>query len=178
MAPREALGWLGRIVAWLVILGACAVLAVAVVIPRVAGATPYSVLTGSMQPTFPPGSLVVVRPGEEIAVGSVITYQLESGKPAVATHRVVATGINAKGEEQYRTQGDANGAPDPEWVRAVQIRGEVWYSVPYLGHVNNALNGEERQMLVYAVAAALLGYAAFMATSTARDMARSRRRPT
>lgn len=166
--------WVGQILAWLVILLVVAVLAVAVVIPRIAGATPYTVLTGSMQPELPPGTLVVVKPvdADEIAVGSVITYQLESGKATVVTHRVVGQGFNGKGEVQLRTQGDANDTPDQEWVRPVQIKGEVWYSVPLLGHVNNWLTGEERQVAVYVVAALLLGYAAFMLTSAARDRVR------
>ena len=59
---RAVLTFVGRTLAWLVILGAVAVLLVAVVVPRVAGATPYTVLTGSMAPAYPPGTLVVVRP--------------------------------------------------------------------------------------------------------------------
>lgn len=173
---RGPLGWVGQVLAWLVILVVVAVLAVAVVIPRIAGATPYTVLTGSMQPELPPGTLVVVKPvePEDISVGSVITYQLESGKAAVVTHRVVAQGFNGKGELQFRTQGDANDVPDEEWVRPVQIKGEEWYSVPLLGHVNNWLTGEERQVAVYVVAALLLGYAGFMVTSAARDRLRKR----
>ncbi len=59
--------------------------------PRLGGATPYTVLTSSMEPEYPPGTLVVVRPVpiEEIGIGDVITYQLESGEPTVVTHRVV-----------------------------------------------------------------------------------------
>lgn len=163
--------------AWIVILVVVAILAVAVVIPRIAGATPYTILTGSMRPELPPGTLVVVKPVDvdEIGAGSLITYQLESGKPTVATHRVVSQGINAKGEVQFQTQGDANDAPDQDWVKPVQVKGEKWYSVPYLGHLNNILTGKERQMAVYVVAALLLGYAAFMFTAALRDRSRRRR---
>jgi len=83
-----------RAVSWVVLLGATALVTLAVLVPRVAGATPYTVLTGSMSPAYPPGTLVVVRPVDlaDVRVGDVVTYQLRSGEPAVATHRVVGVG--------------------------------------------------------------------------------------
>ncbi|GAA3542101.1 signal peptidase I [Nocardioides daeguensis] len=169
-------GWLGRVAAWLVILGVCAVLSVTVLIPRLAGATPYTVLTSSMTPDLPPGTLVVVRPqpASEIGLGDIITFQLESGKAPVATHRVVAVSNTPDGEPIFRTQGDANDAPDQAWVRPVQIKGRAWYVVPYLGHLNNLLTGRQRQMGVYLVAGALSAYAAYMFASAL--LGRSRRK--
>jgi signal peptidase len=172
--PRSALGWLGQLLAWMVILAVTTMLVVTVGIPRIAGATPYTVLTGSMSPGMPPGTLVVVRPADQIGIGEVVTYQLESGKPAVVTHRVVSVAPGADGKTMFQTQGDANDVPDESWVSEDQIRGVRWYSVPFLGHVNNLLTGKERQMAVYAVAALLLGYAGAMLAGSLRDR---RRRP-
>lgn len=176
MNLRRVATWTVRVAAWTVILGIAAVLAVAVLVPRVGGATPYTVLTGSMAPTYPPGSLVVVRPvdPESIRTGDVITYQLESGQPAVVTHRVVSQGFAGDGEVVLHTKGDANEDPDPKPVREVQVKGEVWYSVPYLGYVNNLLSGRERQLGVYAAAAGLLGYALLSFVGAARDTRRTR----
>ena len=86
------LGWCRRLAAWLVVGASLAALVVGVLLPRMAGATPYTVLTGSMTPNLPPGTLVVVRPVDAGTIGtdSVITYQLASGEPEVVTHRVVA----------------------------------------------------------------------------------------
>jgi len=158
---RPVLGWVSQVVSWLVILGICAVLAAAVLVPRLAGATPYTVLTGSMRPDLPPGTLVVVKPiaAEEIRSGDVITYQLESGKPTVVTHRVIAVGSDLTGKPAFTTQGDANDAPDAEPVRPVQVKGRLWYSVPYLGHVNSWFTGHQRQWGVYAAAGGLALYA-------------------
>jgi len=174
MTPRHVVTWTVQVAAWLVILGVAAVLAASVLVPRIGGATPYTVLTGSMEPTYPPGSLVVVRPvePESIHPGDAITYQLESGKPAVVTHRVVSQGVDGAGEIVFGTQGDANEDPDPRLVRPVQIKGEVWYSMPYLGHVSNLLNGRERQLGVYAVAAGLAGYALLSFAGAIRDRRR------
>lgn len=165
------LRWVFRCLVWLLALGAVAVILIAVIVPRVGGATPYTVLTGSMRPGMPPGTLVVVRPvaAKDIEIGTVITYQLTSGHPTVVTHRVVAQGFNAKGEPVFRTQGDANDVADEAWVRRVQIQGEKWYSVPYLGYVSNILTGRQRQMGIYGTAAGLLGYALLMFASSVKD---------
>ncbi|MDP3890606.1 signal peptidase I [Nocardioides sp.] len=150
-----------RIGSGLVIAAGLALLAVAIVVPRVGGATPYVVQTGSMRPDLPPGSLVVVRPvtGDDISVGDVVTYQVASGEPVFVTHRVVAVGYDGRGELSLRTQGDANDVPDQESVREVQVRGELWYAVPHIGHVSSLLTGSQRALGVYAVAAGLLLYA-------------------
>lgn len=177
MTARSVLGWVGQALAWLVILSMTAIIVVAVLVPRIAGATPYTVLSGSMEPALQLGALVVVKPVEadEVGLGTVITYQLESGKATSVTHRVVAQGFNGKGQMQFQTQGDANDTPDENWVMPIQIMGELWYSVPYLGYLNNMLTGKERQMAVYIVAALLLGYAAFAFTGAIRERTRPAR---
>jgi signal peptidase len=176
MTVRRVATWTLRVAAWTVIVGTAAVLLAAVLVPRMGGATPYTVLTGSMTPTYPPGSLVVVRTvePESLTTGDVITYQLDSGKPTVVTHRIVSQGFDGDGEVVLHTQGDANDGPDPDPVKAVQVRGEVWYAVPYLGYLNTVLTGKERQLGVYAAAAGLLGYALLSFIGAARDTRRAR----
>lgn len=153
-----------RAVSWVVVLGATALVTVAVLVPRVAGATPYTVLTGSMSPAYPAGTLVVVRPVDlaDVRVGDVVTYQLRSGEPAVATHRVVGVGWTADGEKVLTTRGDANAAVDAAPVREVQLRGEVWYSVPWMGRLNVLLSPDQHQLLVQLAAGALFLYAAVL----------------
>ncbi len=176
LSVRATLGWLWQVVVWLVIVAVVVVLAAAVLVPRIAGATPYTVLTGSMRPSYPEGTLVVVKPVEfdEIGLGDVITYQLESGRATVVTHRVVGTANRFDGEQVLVTRGDANEDPDPERVREVQVQGELWYSIPYLGYVNNAITGRQRQTAVLVVSALLVGYAAYMFVGALRDRRRRR----
>jgi len=158
------LGWCRRLASWLVV-GAClAALVVGVLLPRVAGATPYTVLTSSMTPQLPPGTLVVVRPvdPEQVGTDTVITYQLRSGRPEVVTHRVVALRTDLTGQVEYQTQGDANDTPDAAWVRPEQVRGELWYAVPYLGRASTWLSPDRRAQLVQVAAGLLMLYAAAM----------------
>lgn len=159
-----------------VLLAAAAILAVAVLVPRLAGATPYTVLTGSMQPAYPPGTMIVARPvtADDVALGTVITFQLTSGDPTVVTHRVVTIARKPDGDLRFQTKGDANDAPDPQWVRPEQVRGALWYAVPRLGYLSDLLTGEQRQRGVVVVAVVLLGYAALMAAGGARDRRRAR----
>ena len=69
MRLRSVLGWIVQVLASLFILSMTVILMVAVVIPRIAGATPYTILTGSMQPGLPLGSLVVIRPVDPREIG-------------------------------------------------------------------------------------------------------------
>lgn len=155
-----------RVAVWTGLLALVLVLCVSVLVPRLTGATPYTVLTGSMQPTYPPGTLVVVEPVaiDEVAVGDVITYQLESGRAAVVTHRVVSvgSGMSGTGERVVRTRGDANDTIDREPVREVQLKGRVWYAVPHLGRVGTWFSGSTREVLTVGAAGVLGLYAAAM----------------
>jgi signal peptidase len=149
---------------WVVIGVVAALMAGCVLVPRLAGATPYTILTSSMEPTMAPGTLVVVRPAEaaEIGIGDVITYQLESGEPAVATHRVIAVTRGPDGEPNFLTQGDGNDSPDPDPVVPEQVRGVAWYQLPHVGRVNQVVDAATRHALTTLLAAGLLGYAAWM----------------
>jgi signal peptidase len=164
-------GFAGQVTSWVALLGFGGLLLSCVLVPKLAGATPYTVLTGSMTPALPPGTLAIVRPAEpgNVAVGDVVTYQLESGQSSVVTHRVVSVGINGKGEYVYRTQGDANDVADDAAVRAVQIRGKLWYAVPYVGHLAAAIDGRAREAVTGVVTAVLLAYGVAMFVGAARE---------
>ena len=62
--------------------------------------------TGSMSPTLPVWSIVMIDPQPSYHPGDVITFRADEGK--VVTHRVVA--LNDDGSIQ--TKGDANPTPD------------------------------------------------------------------
>ncbi|WP_182526644.1 signal peptidase I [Nocardioides dongkuii] len=174
---RRILGFAGRVVGWLLIIALLLVLAATVLVPRVAGATPYTVLTGSMEPNLPPGTLIVTEqvPAQDIEIGEVVTFQIESGKPQVVTHRVIATRQDRDGRPEFLTQGDANPIPDQGWRPAESVRGVLWYAVPKLGHANNILTGDQRQFGVYVVAGALVLYALGLFAGEARDRRRTPR---
>lgn len=162
---------------WMLLAVMLAAVLTAVALPRLGHATPYAVLTGSMRPVMPPGTLVVVRPvgPADIDIGSVITFLPRENDPTVVTHRVVAVGFDVTGQPAFRTKGDANDAPDGAMVRTYQIVGERWYFVPYLGYLTSLLTGRQRELVVELAVAALLIYALAMFAGATRD--RFRRPP-
>jgi signal peptidase len=147
-----------------------------ILVPKLTGSRPLTVLTGSMSPEYPAGDVIVVRPAdtEDLRIGDVITFQAESGNPELTTHRIVGAVLTAEGM-QYRTRGDANGADDSVPVRPEQVRGEVWYSVPKLGYVATWASGATVRTIVDVAAAGLLLYGGFLLTSGMLD--RRRRKP-
>lgn len=122
-----------------VMVAMLALAAAAVVVPKILGALPLTVLTGSMEPTHSPGDVVVVQPvePEEIRVGDVVTFQPVSDDPTLVTHRVVGITWGGDGIAGFVTRGDANGTDDDPIVPD-QVMGRVVYSIPLIGHATNA----------------------------------------
>ncbi|MES2092455.1 MAG: signal peptidase I [Actinomycetota bacterium] len=155
-----------------------ALAALVVVIPKLAGGIPLTVLTSSMIPRFPPGTLVVDVPvkTDDLRVGDVATYQIASGKPGVITHRIIAIQNDSNGKRTFTFKGDNNSQPDPGQILAEQVQGRVWYSLPYIGYANNAVNGENKTWIVPLVAGLLFAYAAYTVATAILSARRQRRR--
>ncbi|ROR73357.1 signal peptidase I [Bogoriella caseilytica] len=156
---RPLLRLLGRVLGALALTIALVVALATIVVPKLMGAMPYTVLTGSMSPAMEPGALAIVAPTEaqEIRIGDVVTYQPRPNDPAVVTHRVIGINVSATGTT-FTTQGDANTRTDPHPVVPEQIRGTVAYAVPWMGHVNSSLNAGSRSSLMVGAACALILY--------------------
>ena len=123
-----------------VMLAALGLAAAVALVPAVAGGTALTVLSPSMRETLAPGDVVVIRPRpvERIAVGDVITFLARdpmSSSTRVVTHRV----IEVRPGPEFRTQGDANEDPDAGATAAADVRGVMWYRVPWVGGVAQKL---------------------------------------
>lgn len=171
------LWWFRQVFSWLLLFLVLGIVAVMIVVPRVSGGETFTVLTGSMRPGLQPGDLLVIKatPVENISIGSVVSYQLNSGLSDVVTHRVVGISVAPNGERNFQMQGDANNTPDAAAVRPVQIRGVLWYSLPFLGYLNSAISWEWHIWLLTGAVAILIGYTVFMLLSAWRDHRRGHR---
>jgi len=107
------------------------------------------VLTGSMEPEFSAGDVIVVTAADEYVERDIIVFQ--SGKKAVV-HRIV--GFDG---DMVITQGDANNIADEPIEKSV-IKGKVRFSVPLLGYIVLFLKRPLGTMLVIAAAAFLFVY--------------------
>lgn len=109
-----------------------AVIAAILILPVVFGCKSMAVVSGSMEPNIPVGSIVIVREadGDELAVGDVITYAM-SGNTMV-THRITAIDRDAR---CVTTKGDANEVSDGNPVAFSDIVGKELFHVPFLGYL-------------------------------------------
>jgi signal peptidase len=154
-----------------VVLGGLAL----ILVPKATGSRPLTVLTGSMTPTYLPGDVVIVRPADadNLQIGDVITFQAVSDDPRLTTHRIKSVVLTGEGR-RYVTQGDANGAADPEPITPEQVRGTVWYSVPYVGYAATWVAGGTLRTLIDVAAGGLLLYGGYLVVTGAMDRRRRR----
>ena len=121
------------------IVAVSVVLAVLFVGVRLFGLRPLAVLSGSMEPEYPVGSLTYIKRVDykTLKPGDVITFMLDEN--TLATHRIVEviSDENDPSELRYRTRGDANSACDGSLVHRKNIVGTPVFSVPKLGYVAN-----------------------------------------
>lgn len=98
-------------------------------VPKLFGYEIYNVVSGSMEPEIPTGSLIFVAPAqpETVSEGEIIAF--ESGD-SIVTHRVVS---NKKLEGEFITKGDANEQEDIGPVPYNSLVGRVERHVPYMG---------------------------------------------
>ena len=98
------------------------------IIPKLMGYEEMAVLTGSMEPKYPVGTLIFVKEADPntLEVGDVITYHLDSN--TVVTHRIVE--IDKEGQT-VTTKGDANNANDGNPVPYSEIVGKEHFKIPY-----------------------------------------------
>src|SRR5581483_4069860 len=115
-------------------------LVVLLVLPRATHSEALTVLTGSMTPKIPVGSVVIDRPVDPgtLHVGDIATYQKAPGEAEYITHRIIKIDTS-KTPAMFTFKGDANRGPDIDPVPATAIRGKVWFHVPYLGAIRDAL---------------------------------------
>jgi signal peptidase len=107
------------------LLTAVSAMAILVIGPMFGIYRTVTVLSGSMQPTFSPGDMIVVSPEpmSALRVGDVITFSTPAAGHPVETHRVVSVS-GPLSEPIVQTKGDANNTVDP-W-HAELHGGSVW----------------------------------------------------
>lgn len=130
------------------------------VLPTLLGYERYVIITGSMVPTLPVGSVVYdeVVPVEDLEVGDIITFvpPPEFGITDPVTHRIVK--IDEGGDQRvFRTQGDNNDDMDPwKMVLSSAEQPRVVHHIPYVGYVYMALQVGWVQLLVIGLPALAL----------------------
>ena len=101
-------------------------------VPRVMGYQIYSVVTGSMEPEIPVGSMVYVKSiaPKELKEKDVVAFYGGRDTNAIITHRVVNNNLISG---QITTKGDANKTEDMNPVSYSDVIGIVEYTIPKVG---------------------------------------------
>ena len=134
------------------------ILALLLVGARIVGLQVFTVLSGSMEPTYHTGSLIYVKKTDPYTIkeGQPITFMLDEN--TVATHRVV--GIVPDEEDptviRFRTKGDANEAEDGSLVHYKNVIGTPIFTIPYLGYVANYIQHPPGMYIAISAGAVLL----------------------
>ena len=98
------------------------------------GRTPFVIGGGSMSPSIPRGSLVIVEPAvRPLEAGEVATFRTSAG--VAVTHRVMRV-IDRQDGTWFETKGDANAHPEPALWPESAVVGRVVVAAPGLGYAS------------------------------------------
>ena len=141
-----------------VLVALVVILALLLVGARLVGLQVFTVLSGSMEPTYHTGSLIYVKEVDPYTIteGQPITFMLDEN--TVATHRVV--GIVTDEEDpaviRFRTKGDANEAEDGGLVHYKNVIGTPIFTIPCLGYIADYIQHPPGMYIALAAGAVLL----------------------
>lgn len=93
------------------------------------GLRSFVVITGSMEPKIPVGSIIHTQSQLGYKVGDVIAFK--NDRDMIITHRIV--GIDFNEGTVYKTKGDANNSVDSTPVPKEKVVGKLYLLVPQVG---------------------------------------------
>jgi len=141
-----------------VLVAIVVIAAVMLVGVRLVGVQVFTVLSGSMEPTYHTGALLYVKSVDhtELEAGDVITFMIN--EDTVATHRIVEVVPDETDPSvlRYRTKGDANEVEDGSLVHYKNIIGSPIFSIPYMGYVANYIQNPPGSYIALSAGALLL----------------------
>ena len=124
----------GRIASTLLV-ALVAAFAASLLVFKLLGGGAYAVLSSSMEPTYPTGSLLYVLPTDcsTLEEGDIITYSVAPS--TTVTHRIANISAGDQpGELLFTTKGDANDTVDATETSSVNVVGVPVACIPLLGY--------------------------------------------
>ena len=125
---------------------------------RFVGLQVYTVLSGSMEPEYPVGSLIYVKETDPFTLqsGDVITFMIN--EDTLATHRIVAVVPDEDDPAtiRFRTKGDANEMEDGSLVHYKNVVGKPIFKIPGLGYVASYIQRPPGLYITIAAAVVIL----------------------
>lgn len=134
---------LARILAVIVLIGVMLVL-IPLSLPRFFGYQTFDVVSESMEPELPVGSLIIVKPLDphDVKEGDVIAFYSNA---EVVSHRVLE---NNTFENKFVTKGDANEQEDLVDPLYSELIGKVEYHIPIMGTLGSYFSTASGKLLL------------------------------
>jgi len=128
---------------------AALILLLVVALPVPFGYRSLVVMSGSMEPAIPTGSLLLVRriSAAQVAVGDVVSFRHPDEPGRLLTHRVQAVSTEDD-RVMVQTRGDANTGAENWVVPASGTVGRATWHLPLLGYLVVPLQGTAARILL------------------------------
>lgn len=91
----------------------------------------FTVLSGSMEPKLPVGSMVITLPQDSYGVGDIVAFHRDN---EIITHRIAKKEVT-NNIFAFSTKGDANNAIDIKKITQDTIVGKEIIMIPFVGKV-------------------------------------------
>lgn len=141
-----------------IILVIVVILALLLAGARLVGLQVYTVLSGSMEPTYHVGSIIYVKEVDPatLKVGDPISFLIS--EKTVATHRIIEVLPDESDPNviRFRTKGDNNDIEDTNPVHSNNVLGKVVGTIPLLGYVSNFVQNPPGTYIALAAMAILI----------------------
>lgn len=115
------------------------------------------VISNSMEPTAPAGSMIFIKKTESIQKNDIVTFRMGLDSKSLTTHRVVEI-KEVKGNTMYQTKGDAVKEPDIELVPAERVTGKMIFSIPLIGYPVAFAKTQMGVVMLVVIPAAIIVY--------------------
>ena len=121
------------------------------------GLEPYTVLSPSMEPKYPTGSLIYVKAVDtaDLKEKDVITFRMTNG--TIATHRIVEIV-----DQSFRTKGDNNNMVDASLVAKENVVGKTVFCIPLLGYFAQYVQTKAGNIVVICFGVAMILFVVFV----------------
>lgn len=118
----------------------------------------FHVLSPSMEPDYPTGSLIYVMDVDpaRLTVNDVITFRVT--EDTIATHRIIELipDENNPNIVRFRTKGDANDIADGSLVNYESIIGKPIFCIPLLGYLSAYIADPSRKYIIITIALVII----------------------
>jgi len=121
----------------------------------------YIILSGSMEPTIPVGSIVISEKSLHYGVGDIISFSPSGSAKDVITHRIASVAEKGDayfGDATYTTKGDSNKAEDRGEVKQSAVLGNVVLTLPYIGYAAHFAKTPQGFILLIVIPATIIVY--------------------